>query len=204
MKVLRESSEEEMLLAFLRGELTSERFSDDLRAALEASHAAPSLITDGDLGNAAENALRREVMGTFRGYGRNEELFRNFPEHVVWRYAELEPDDLPHIRYIDYSYWNEISGGSSLPLDAVRAIRADRRVFDLPHDRFLAGERFLREGGKFPPVILLTCGSGRYVIVEGHLRMTAYALAPEFFAGNCCYVGTCTLAELRKWNDGYE
>ncbi len=193
-----------MLLAFLQGELTSERFSDDLLAALEVSHAEPSLILDGDLKNDAENALRREVMGAFRGYGRDEELFHHFPEHVTWHFAEFEPEDLYHIRYIDYSYWNEISGNTSLPVDAVQAIREDRRIFDVPNDRFLKGERFLREGGKFPPVILLTCGSGQYVIVEGHLRMTAYALAPEYFAGNCCYVGTCTLEELKHWNDGYE
>lgn len=67
-----------MLLAFLQGELTSERFSDDLLAALEVSHAEPSLILDGDLKNDAENALRREVMGAFRGYGRDEELFHHF------------------------------------------------------------------------------------------------------------------------------
>lgn len=193
-----------MLLAFLRGELTSERFSDELHAALEGSHAATSLITEGSPESAEENALRREVMGAFRGYGRNEELFRNFPEHIVWHFAELEADDLARIRYIDYSYWNELSGGTSRPTDAVRAIRADQRVFDVPHDRFLAGEQFLRAGGKFPPVILLTSGSGQYVIVEGHLRMTAYALAPEYFAGNPCYVGRCTLEELKHWNDGYE
>ena len=59
-----------MLLAFLRGELASERFSGDLHTALEACGAAPSLITEGNLENPAENALRREVMGAFRGYGR--------------------------------------------------------------------------------------------------------------------------------------
>lgn len=193
-----------MLLAFLRGELASERFSGDLHTALEACGAAPSLITEGNLENPAENALRREVMGAFRGYGRNEELFHNFPEHVKWECAELEQDDLAHIRYIDYSYWNELSGGTSLPLDAVQAIREDRRIFDVPNDRFLAGERFLRAGGKFPPVILLTSGSGQYIIVEGHLRMTSYALAPEYFTGNACFVGICSLAELKQWNDGYE
>ena len=193
-----------MLLAFLQGEMKSERFSDDLHAALEATHANPSLITNADLRNREENALRREVMGAFRGYGRNEELFRNFPEHVTWEFAELEAEDLPHIRYIVYSYWDELSRGTSRPLDAVQTIRSGTRIFDVPNDRFLEGERFLRSGGKFPPMIFLTSGSGQYVIVEGHLRMTAYALAPEFFPGATCYVGTCTPAELRKWNDGYE
>ena len=76
--------------------------------------------------------------------------------------------------------------------------------FEVPNDRFLAGERHLRAGGSFPPLILLTSGSGQYVIVEGHLRATAYALAPEYFAGTHCYVGTCSQAELKVWNGGYE
>ena len=204
MKLLRESSEEEMLLSFLRGELASDRFSKDLIAALEACHAEPSLITDGDLASARENALRREVMGVFRGYGRDEELFQHYPAHVAWRYAEAEAGDLAHIRYIDYSYWNELSRGTSSPLDAVRTIREDRWIFEVPNDRLLAGERHLRAGGSFPPLILLTSGSGQYVIVEGHLRATAYALAPEYFAGTHCYVGTCSQAELKVWNGGYE
>lgn len=204
MKILRESSEEEMLLAFLRGEWTSERFSEDLHMALVSCQAEPELITNGDLESEAENMLRREVMGAFRGYGRNEELFQHYPEHVTWEYAELESEDLAHIRYIDYSYWNELSCGTSSPLDAVKTIREDHRIFDVPNDRFLAGERHLRAGGTFPPIILLTSGSGQYVVMEGHLRVTSYALAPEYFAGTHCYVGTCTLEELKRWNGGYE
>lgn len=193
-----------MLLAFLRGELTSDRFSADLYAALEACHVEPSLITDGDLMNPQENVLRREVMGVFRGYGRDAELFQHYPTHVAWHYAETEANDMAHIRYIDYSYWNELSRGTSLPRDAARTVREGIRVFDLPNDRFLAGEQYLRAGGCFPPIILLTSGGGQYVIVEGHLRMTAYALAPEYFAGTQCYIGICSQAEIKIWNGGYE
>ena len=83
-------------------------------------------------------------------------------------------------------------------------IREDRRIFDVPNDRFLAGETFLREGGKFPPIILLWSGMGPYVIVEGHLRMTSYALAPEYFPGTFCFVGTCTRKALKRWNVNYD
>lgn len=193
-----------MLLEFLRGELGSPRFSADLRAALTVCHAEEELITRGDLLDPEENALRRQVMGAFRGYGRDEELFHNFPKEITWNYAVLEAEDLPRIRYIDYSYWNEISRGSSSPLDAVATIRAGIRIFDVPNDGVLATEQYLRRGGKLPPVILLTSGRGRLVIVEGHHRMTAYALAPETFPGSFAYVGTCSPEELRHWNDGYE
>lgn len=190
-----------MLLAFLRAESASERFADDLQKAMEKLGAEETLLSAADLTDAAQNALRREVMGEFRGYGREEELFTRYPKRIDWKYAELEAEDLGRIRYIDYSYWNEISCGTSSPLDAVRTIRAGRRIFDVPNDGFLAGERFLRDGGRFPPVILLTAGSaGPHIILEGHLRMTAYALAPEYFAGTHAYVGFCSGEELKNWN----
>ena len=205
MKILRSSSEAEMLLCFLKAEYTSPRFAEDLHAAMAQCHAEPELILQGDPENEMENALRAEVMGQFRGYGRDEELFQNFPVGKAdWVYAQLEAEDLARIRYIDYSYWNEISNGTSCPLDAVGNIRADHRIFDVPHDRFLAGEQFLRSGGKFPPIVLLWSEKGPYVIVEGHLRMTAYALAPEFFPGTFCYLGTCTQDELKRWNVNYD
>jgi hypothetical protein len=40
------------------------------------------------------------------------EIFEGFPEVVDWYYGVLQPDQLSRIRFIEYSYWNELSGGS--------------------------------------------------------------------------------------------
>lgn len=90
------------------------------------------------------------LWAAFRGYGRDEELFHHFPEHVTWHFAEFEPEDLYHIRYIDYSYWMR---SPEIRLYRLTLFRQSVKTaaFDVPNDRFLKGERFLREGGKFPP-----------------------------------------------------
>jgi hypothetical protein len=55
--------------------------------------------------------------------GKTARLFEFLPTRVRWVAALLAPGELSRIRYIEYSDWNEISGGSRLPADATR-IRA--------------------------------------------------------------------------------
>ena len=55
MRRLRPSSEAEMVALFLRTELPAARFRDTLRALLERDGLPERVITDPDLGDAAEN-----------------------------------------------------------------------------------------------------------------------------------------------------
>jgi len=55
MRRLRPSSETEMVALFLRTELPASRFRDTLRALLERDGLPERVITDPDLGDAAEN-----------------------------------------------------------------------------------------------------------------------------------------------------
>jgi hypothetical protein len=58
------------------------------------------------------------------------------------------------VRYIEYSYWNELSGGSRLPGDAAERIRAGVRVSGVSNGRFIAAARAVRRGERFSPLIL--------------------------------------------------
>jgi hypothetical protein len=55
MRWLRPSSEAEMVALFLRTELSSARFGDELRALLERAGLPERVVTDPDLGDVAEN-----------------------------------------------------------------------------------------------------------------------------------------------------
>jgi hypothetical protein len=81
------------------------------------------------------------------------------------------------VRYTEYSYWNELSGGSRLPVDAAVRIRAGIRVFDVPNDRFRAAALAVARGVRFDPLILGGVTPAGLVCLEGHLRLTGYALA---------------------------
>ena len=154
MRVIRESSEDEMISVFLLGELTSERFGTGIRAALEAAGQTEALITAADLGDADQNYARRALLAVTRGYGEDRDVFENFPARVRWIRAALTPADLARVRYIDYSYWNELSGGTRLASGAAQQIRLGVRVFGVSNRRFWAAKRAVDRGELFPPLIL--------------------------------------------------
>jgi hypothetical protein len=178
MRVIRASSEDEMVAVFLRGELLSPRFAETVRCALARAGAGEDLVLNADLEDARENALRREILGTARGFGRREGVFGGFPDEVRWERAALSPTEVLSIRYIAYDYWVELSGGSRLPTDAARRIRAGLTVFGVPNEGFFAiADSF---AGSSPPPLIAVGGVGSgLVLLEGHVRLTAFALRPD-------------------------
>jgi hypothetical protein len=189
VKILGMSNDDEMVATFLRGELPSERFGDDIRSGLAACGQAEELVTHPDLSDPGANVARRAVLAATRGYGEDRELFIDFPAQVTWIRAVLSPGELAGVRYMDYSYWLEISGGSRLPADAAARIKAGRRAWDVPNDRFVTAADALSRGTRFPPLILVGERQDGLVCLEGHLRLTAYALA-GFPVDVECLVGT--------------
>jgi hypothetical protein len=177
MKVLRESSAEEMVACYLAGEITSERFGPAIRAQLVARDLPDEAITNADLSDETGNRHRRTILGATRGYGKDREMFTHFPDTVAWVWARLSSRDLALVRYIEYPYWNELSGGSRLPIDAARRIKDGVTVFDVPNTRFLRASDAVEHGTIFPPLILAGPAGDRLVCLEGHLRLTAHALA---------------------------
>lgn len=121
-----------------------------------------------------------------------------YPPNVAWKYAAFDADDLNRLRYVDYSYWNELSQGTSSPVRAAETIREGKEIYGLSNQYFWEGKEWLAQGKPFPPLIALTCGNGKYLILEGHCRATAYALMPEAFAGAEAYVGFCSAESLRQ------
>jgi hypothetical protein len=189
MRVIGDSGEDEMVACFLLGELTSRRFGAGIRRALAAVGESDRLLTGADLTDPVANQARRDLLAVTRGYGENRDLFKDFPARVRWIRAVLKPAELARVRYIEYSYWNELSGGSRLPGDAARRIEAGVRVFGVSNRRFVAAAGAVRRGEPFLPLILAGRRRNALVCLEGHLRLTAYALA-GFPVTVECLVGT--------------
>lgn len=154
------------------------------------------LLTSPDISDPAENVVRRALLATTRGYGEDRDVFEDFPSCVRWDWAVLRPEELATVRYIEYSYWNELSGGTRLAGDAAARIRAGVVVFDVPNDRFERAAHALAGGETFPPLILAGEGADRLVCLEGNLRLTAYALV-GFSADVECLVGTAP--DMARW-----
>ena len=198
MEVVRKSSENEMILEFLKGELNSNRFNSDLNDSLNKLNVDSNIISNGDLSNEDENSLRLKIMKKYRGYP-DSLLFENFPRILEWKLMKLDKEDINNIYYIDYDYWNVLSNDTSSPLEAVKNIMDGREIFDVSNKPFLDGVDYLKSNS-FPPVILITCNDKRYLIVEGHSRMTIYGFDPTKLDGIYAYVGYCSSRDMKKYD----
>ncbi len=95
------SSEDEMVACFLGGELSSQRFGQNLRSHLAVAGQAEQSLTHPDLSDAGADFARRALLAATRGYGENRDLFENFPAHVTWTRTLLSADEAAGVRYLD-------------------------------------------------------------------------------------------------------
>ena len=198
MKKIRDSSEDEMILDFLKAELNSNRFYEKLCKIIKKLNFNLNIIMHGDVTNKEENISRLKIMNKYRGYP-NKELFENFPIIDKWSFVELSSKDINNMYYIDYDYWNELSNSTSSPVEAAKTIIDGKEIFGVSNQPFLDGIKCLNKN-KFPPVILITCNNEKYLIIEGHSRMTIYGFDPSKLEGTYAYVGNCTPAEMKKYD----
>ena len=198
MKKIRKSNEAEMILEFLKGELHSKRFHKDICNVLSSMNLDETIINNGNITKEQENFQRLKIMKLFRGYP-DEELFENFPKINKWELIELNERDIDNIYYIDYDYWNELSNGTSKPMEAAKMIQSGKEIYEISNQSFLDGVEYSKNN-IFPPVILITCNEEKYLIIEGHYRMTVYGFDPSKLNGTFAYIGYTTEEEMKKYD----
>jgi hypothetical protein len=197
----RPATESEVVLAFLRGELDSDRFGNDVRRAL-IDVGGPELVESPDLDSAEDNRARARALAAARGWP-NTELFEGFPEKVDWYHGVLAPDVLERVRFIDYSYWNRLSGGSRWPRDVLPTLQAGK----LPGWLTKLGTSWCFEFAAQLAtaqavddlIVMATPDLSELVLLEGHARLTA------IFVGDLhrrltvrAYLGLS--AEIDRWS----
>lgn len=108
-------------------------------------------------------------------------LKKNFPDDLKWFKAEISREEIGNLRYVDYSYWIELTDHTHLVKDAVKNIQNGKVVVEVSNDRFLEVAEQIRQGNvDFEPMILW--GKDEHsplIILEGHLRATAFGLADK-------------------------
>jgi hypothetical protein len=168
VRLLHPITEDEMIATFLRAELQSERFGERLGGVL---------ARDGIEFDTADDAYRRRLLDEHRAYERREGLFLGFPREVDWFRAALTRDEVLDILFIDWSWWLELSGGTRRPREAARRIRTGEltgMTADVTADEH---EPYLASASEL--IAATTPSYERLVLVEGHVRLTAYALFPD-------------------------
>ena len=180
MKRLRTISEDEFVAVFLMSEFDSPRFGDRVRALLAEQDADPAIVLRPDLTSRADNRYRQELLGALRGYKREIQLLRLFPDAVLWERALFSASELREVRYINYDYWLELSGGTRMPADGAARVRQGIQVFGKGTDSFWRVAEAVRRGVPFREMILVSHDGVRWVVIEGHVRLTAFMLEPDF------------------------
>lgn len=171
-----------MIATFLSQELASARFGKSLRAIMERETVLAAVVATPNVFDPAANAQRRRLLSLHRGYGSEDDQYLSrFPTlGVDWAWWAVASDEVCQIQYVDWDYWLELSDHTRRPAVAADRIRAGSRAFDVSNDDLVAAAESLRSGAAFPPLILVSAGKGqRVVVLEGHLRLTAYALVRE-------------------------
>jgi hypothetical protein len=180
MRKIRDASEDEMIAIFLRTELSSVRFRQKLELHIQQEKIDTRIVQEPDWHNAAENVLRRKLLGAYRGYGQNRDYFPDFPAQVRWEWVGLSRQELERVRYINWEYWLDLTDGTRMAIDGARNALAGKVVYDVSSDRLVSLAIALRQGARFPPLILVAKDIGApLVVMEGHARLTAYLIALE-------------------------
>jgi len=180
MRIIEKITEAEMVAVFLRTEINSSRFSLDILPILERNRVDRKIIDNPNVNDEVENNYRAALLGEFRGYKRSEELFESFPNDVRWHRVLLDRDDLLKVRYMNYSYWIDLSGGSRLVMDAVERVVAGK-IEKTTSDWIREAADAVKRGVIFQELILVSENkTSDLIMLEGHLRITAYLMNLDY------------------------
>lgn len=180
MQHLRLIGEHEMVAVFLQTEIASSRFRPTILELLRRDGRDPRIVERPNLDAVKENAYRCYLLGEHRGYQRNADVFTNVPADVRWYRALITRDEVARVRYINDDYWIALSGGSRLAIDAAARIRQGIEAFRVGNGGFWYLADALAAGAVFPELILVGADEqSPLVVLEGHARLTAYALRPD-------------------------
>jgi len=189
-----------MVLAFLRAEVDSSRFGAPYQSCFaqlkqKLGLDRELLLGAADLRSVQHNSVRKNILRTARGYGDGQLLFRNFPSDVTWRRIALETTDLGKLKYGNWPPWPAFSGWTRWVVDGaanIHSVDLGNRTNDL----ILAIASDVKAGKKYAELIGAAGEGGDVILIEGHVRATAYALAqlPDRME---CIVGTSPA--MRNW-----
>jgi hypothetical protein len=200
MRIVRAASEAEVLAAFLRAELDSPRYRMRLLELLGEDDVDESILRKPRLDDADECAYREVLLDRHRAWLRRKGLFEDFPERVEWTRVALVPEEVLAIRYINWDWWLRISDGTRRPVDAAARIRRGEvaGVTAEEHEpiaaRLQAPEQRAELIAAAPPDL------SRLVVVEGHVRLTAYALYPQYLPAELeIFLGTAE--DMNHWTE---
>lgn len=178
MKIIKTLCADDMVIEFLQAEYASKRFREKLLAILKKHDLPAEVICNPNRCDSNEIRQRERLLREYRGYQRNAELFEGFPDDITWHEAELNRSELLQVQYINYSFWNELSQGTRLPIHGKARIEQGDTIFNQELGSFMTIRDLIEQGTVFHKLILVSeTPDSTITVLEGHSRLTGYVLA---------------------------
>jgi hypothetical protein len=140
---------------------------------------------------AASRWKQADVDERKRQWREREGLFDGFPGDVEWERVALTRDEVLAILYINWDWWLTVSKGTRLATVAAAVQGGDE------------GDRAIAAGAATNPALIAVTDPERskLVLLEGHVRLTAYAAFPEYLPDELqAYLGVSPrIAEWSEW-----
>jgi hypothetical protein len=134
--------------------------------------------------SADVNERKRQWLG-------REGLFAGFPDDVAWERVALARAEVLAILYINWDWWLTVSNGTRLAPVAAEVQGRDE------------GDRRIAAAAATNPELIVVTDPERskLVLLEGHVRLTAYAAFPEYLPDELdAYLGVSPrIAEWSEW-----
>jgi hypothetical protein len=125
-----------------------------------------------------------------RQWRKREGLFDGFPDDVAWERVALERDEVLAILYINWDWWLTVSNGTRLATVAAEVQGRDE------------GDRAIAAAAATNPELIVVTDPDRskLVLLEGHVRLTAYAAFPEHLPDELeVYLGVSP--HIEEWSE---
>ena len=118
-------------------------------------------------------------------------MFNGFPDDVAWERVALTPAEVLAILYINWDWWLTVSHGTRLATVAAEVQGGDD------------GDRAIAAAAATNPELIVVTDPARakLVLLEGHVRLTAYAAFPEYLPDELdVYLGVSPrIGEWSEW-----
>jgi hypothetical protein len=126
-----------------------------------------------------------------RQWKERDGLFGGFPVDVEWERVALGCAEVLGILYINWHWWLKVSQGTRLATDAVKVQGRD------PGDRAIAAAAATNH----ELIVVTDQAREKLVLVEGHVRLTAYAAFPALLPDTLeVYLGVSpTITQWCQW-----
>lgn len=168
MTVIHQLARADMVTTFIRAELASPRFRENMLTAGKEFGLSEVQLLDAPHDKGSLDDLRHKVLVWAR-----PGIMKTLPDDIAWQEVLLSPEEWSRVQYINDEPWVVFSDKTRLVTrGAAKAMQESGRTI---HQRIAEIHLKIQRGDTIEKIILLADPKlSKLVVVEGHVRATSF------------------------------